>query len=506
MNHRPTLSVRPPAGRAGLIALVALTALAAGPASAPDDSPALVLQRLLADTTTADAALAALTATGDKELLPIFAAVAASSKSDPARRMLAVAAAAKLAGPDAADILLDRLRRDDATEVRTEALVQLIAAKAISPEQLTELLASPDTTLQCLAARALVRAGQPYSALTTLRNLTGATDPAAASLARITLLATGEADQLAPLTQAMSDRTVPPRLLAMVLAQIGEDKITSAVDLAKQIAASTDSLPMKVRAYRAAAAAAGANGPALLADAIAASPQTVLRVQLLHALADLPDSRILVEDLSHGDDAVAALARLEVARLAAAPGAVEQAACQAVALSHAVVIDYCLDRARQDIAARPEQANAYTPALIAILRSVSVDSSVMLEEHTQAAQAAELLGELGNDQAAQTLTAILSGDYNALTRAVAAGMLRCKNKAVCQWMAPLLASPYEELSTDAALTLAQHGAPQAAGALQTILRQSRHNPPELTALAAWYLAKLSGQAAPTVTTATEAAK
>ena len=80
-----------------MMALV-LGVLVGGPVAAGSDpsSPVEVLRGLLANPATTDAALAALAATGDKELLPVFAA--AAKNPDRARRVLAVSAAAKLAG------------------------------------------------------------------------------------------------------------------------------------------------------------------------------------------------------------------------------------------------------------------------------------------------------------------------------------------------------------------------------------------------------------------------
>lgn len=502
MNHLPITKAPHPVHRAAAVAALLCSALASGPArSASPDPPAPqeVLRGLLVDPATVDATLAALAATGDRELLPVFAAAARSP--DRARRALAVSAAAKLAGKGAADILQDRLRRDDAAEVRREALVQLIALEAVSNEQLTELLQADDPTLRCLAARALVRAGRAGPAIQTLRALAGSSDPTLASLARLTLLSTGEMEHFAPLAQVMRDPLSPAQLLSMLLGQIAEDRIAPAAQLARELAASTDAIPLKVRAYR--AAAAGPGGRALLAQTIADSTQTVLRVQLLHILADLPDPQEPLQSLARGDDAVGLLARLELTREAGGEPAA-QAAQAAVAMGHTVVIDYVLDRARRDLAERGKGADFYVPALVAIVQAAPADSPVMLDEHTQAAQAAELLGELATDQAARTVAAILSGPYNAQVRAVAAGILRCKNKAACEWMVGLLDSPYEELYTDAALALGQHADHRATAALRDILRQGGRHPPELTALAAWYLARITARTAPTVREAAEA--
>jgi hypothetical protein len=467
------------------------------PVTAPQD----VLRGLLADPATTDATLAALAATGDKELLPVFAA--AATTGDRARRVLALSAAAKLAGADAADILQDRLARDHDALVRSGALVELISLKAISDEQLAQLLEASDPMLRCLAARALVRRGQAApAAIKTLRSLAGSSDATIAALSRLTLLSTGELEQLAPLAAAMRDPAASDRLLSMLLGQIADDRIAPAAEVARELAIFTDAIPTKVRAYRA-AAVAGPNGPAMLAQTIADSSQTVLRVQLLHILADLPDARAQLETLARGEDAVALLARLELSRTAGGEPAA-QAASAAVAVGHAVVVDYCLDRARGDLTKHGAAAAFYVPALVAIIRAAPADSPYMLEEHTQAAQAAQLLAEFAGDQAGPTLTAILSGPYDGQVRAVAAGLLRCRNRAVCDWMAALLDSPYEELASDAALALGQHADPRAAKVLGDILRASHRHPPEMTALAAWYLARITARTPAAVSVAVEA--
>ncbi len=76
---------------------VALLLLATSPAVAQTTSSqtgADILRQLLTAPATTDAALAALAATGDKELWPLFAAVA--EKGNRSRRLFAVSAAAKL--------------------------------------------------------------------------------------------------------------------------------------------------------------------------------------------------------------------------------------------------------------------------------------------------------------------------------------------------------------------------------------------------------------------------
>ena len=105
-----------------------------------------------------------------------------------------------------------------------------------------------------------------------------------------------------------------------------------------------------------------------------------------------------------------------------------------------------------------------------------------------------LLGDLGTAEGLTALDQILRGPRNATCRAVAAGINKSKNPAVCGIMAPLLESPFGDLFVHAALTLGAHADPRANDALQKIVNSSDRYQPMTSALASWYLIRNAGQA------------
>jgi HEAT repeat protein len=92
---------------------------------------------------------------------------------------------------------------------------------------------------------------------------------------------------------------------------------------------------------------------------------------------------------------------------------------------------------------------------------------------------------------------MLDADYGAKLRAVAAGLLKTKNADAAGLLRPLLASPYEELRTDAMLALGRLGDPQALSALRKVVASPDRHRPALVALASWHVLKAAGTA-PTV--------
>jgi hypothetical protein len=76
---------------------------------------------------------------------------------------------------------------------------------------------------------------------------------------------------------------------------------------------------------------------------------------------------------------------------------------------------------------------------------------------------------------------------------VATGLLRSKNPAARDVMRPLLASPYEELATDAALLLGRFGDADAAGSLKAIAADRDKHSTLLLTMANWYLLKIDGR-------------
>lgn len=435
------------------------------------------------------ATLTALRATRDKDLLPLFVALSRSAEKD--LRLFAAASLSDVGGAAAAPALLERVRKDPVTLVRAEALVHLLGLDAISTDQLVETIGAPDESIRCLAARALVKQGRADLARSTLTALTRSRDLATASVARMCLLGAGEKKYLTALEETFGSPKTPPDVLTLLLGQIAEEKIVPAAGLAEKIAASSSSAFHRLLAYEAIVAVCPEPAEKLL-EAIGKSDNTVLRVRLLRILSGCPNAADGFEALGAGADSVAALARFELARGAGGRAAV-RAVREALKPPHPIVVEYILARGREDIAGAAGKADFYAPGLLEYVRSVDPEAHTMRGEHVLAARTATLLADIGTPEAMAGMKEILTGRYGALMRVAAAGLMRSRNKAVCELIRPLLDSPYPELVTDAALTLGGFGDPAVADALRRIVANPTRYPPPLAVLAAWRLLKIAGE-------------
>ncbi len=443
------------------------------------------LRGSLGDKRSINMVLTVLRATGDKHLLPLFTAV--SRSADKKRRLFAVSALPEIGDKASAPVLLERLRKDPLMAVRSEALIRLLDLKAISDEQLIEVLKTSDDGIQCIAARELVRRGRGMEAEKTLRTLTFVTDLSTACMARVSLLSLGYNEQLDELKKTFADPNTPQEVKALVLYQIAEDKVVLGMDLVRMMTRSKSSR-LRLAAYRA-IKEISPRASAELADAIGKSTRTGIRVRLLKLLADRSDSSLFLVQISKGKDVIADLARFELLRIKGGDRAAG-AVAQVVKSGHPIVIDYVLSRANEDIKKRPDKSAYYAISLAEYIRSVEPFPKAMGADHQRAAVAATLLGDLGTPEALGLLRKILSGRYNGVTRATAAGLLRSTNRAVCDIAAPLLRNPYREIAMDAAFTMGRFADRRAAPMLRTTLDHPQRYSSAVTALCAWYLLKI----------------
>ena len=474
------------------VPLLALLVHSQAPAApAPEAATPLGhLSGMLKDPETTNPTLAALRSTEDKDLAPLFEAMTRSG--DKKRRLFGVVALAELVGKGSAAALRERVGQDPAMAVRAESLGRLIEMEAVTAEQIADAMKIPDENVQCIAARALADRGQVALAQPRLEELARSSDQPTAALAQMCLLGMGQRQHEPGLGKVMQDPATPPLLLGALLRQVERQKVISALPLALNVAGQqAQPMTLRVQAYKVAAAISSL-GTATLQDAIAGSTQDALRVRLLKVLAARQDAGAYLAKLAAGHDAVAALARFELARKAGgAPAA--QTVSAAIALEHPVVVAYVLDCAGEDISQRREACDFYVPGLVTLIESVNPRPREMAKEHFLAAGAASRLVELGTPAALSALKELLAGKVTAVTRSVAAGLLRAKDPAACTLVAPLLSSPYDELSADAALVLGHFGNSTAKGRLTEILLNRRRHPPALAVLASWYLVKIDGQ-------------
>jgi len=472
----------------------------------------------LKDRRRAPPALAALRATGDRDLVPLF--VALTRRTGQPGQIMGIAGLAQLGGPQAIEALHNMARKDRSVRARTQALAELLAMGAANTKLLLELTGSPadDAILaaatrpmhkgvmpgaaadlegvRLVAARELVIRGRRREAAPSLEKLAASADPRNAAMARMSLLGLGRAEHHGPLAKILRDPATPARTVELLLGQIAEEKIAAAMDLAGEIAASRDRVDrFRLVAYR--AVAAGAGGTAKLLEAIAKSDRTVFRVYLFRILIKAEAKPDQWASLAKGAGAVAALARFELARPRGGKVAT-RAAAGAVAQGHPVVVVHVLNRAKEDVESAGPAADWYTPVLLDLIRDVPARRGPAQWEGKAAGRAATLLGDLGTPKALAGLKALLGGAKRERKLMVAGGLLTTDNRTAALLAKPLLDSPYTSLSTTASLVLGRFAEPAAAKRLAAVVRNPQRHRPQVVTMACWYLLKIHKHARPCV--------
>lgn len=445
------------------------------------------LEGMVKDPKTANGTVGTLQTTEDPALAPLLAAMTKSD--DKERRLFGVAALAQAQGKQAANTLIERVNYDQSMPIRAEALARLIALKVLTPEQLAGALKIPDDSVQSLACRALVEMGKADLALDVLTKLADSKEEVAAALCRACLVGLGKTQYLDGLRRIMRDPATQPRLLGALLGQIRRQKISAAASLAMEVANNeTAPLALRVLAHET-AAEVSSSGSASLNEALAKTNNLALRIRLLGALSSRDDGGAYLAKLAAGTDTIGVLAKFEMARKTGGATAGASVAA-AIALEHPIALAYVLDRAGQDANSLGAKADFYTPALLEFIRSVEPRPREMQKEHFLAAGATEQLVRIGTPASFAGLKAILAEKSSAITRSVAAGLLRARKPETAELMRPMLQSPYDELVVDAALMLGHIGDPAARPKLQAILSQADSHPPTLVILASWYILKI----------------
>ncbi|MHC4563402.1 MAG: HEAT repeat domain-containing protein [Planctomycetota bacterium] len=477
--------------RPSVIAAIALLALA-GPvgAQAVDPAPAAeYFQELLVDPASSALELETLARLGDEDMLPLF--VVMTRSKDKQIRLLGTALLGETGADKAAEPLQQRLESDPMMTIRHEALAQLIRLDTISVGQLLAATRVDDEAVRCLAARELARRKNGDIAAGVLKELTESSEMLTVCQARLGLLGLRDRKQLAPLAETIQDPDTNAALILPLLLQVKSEEITEALPLVRHVAGSDRPWSLRVLAYRVMSDLSPA-ATRELADSLEQVTAIVHRVQLLRLLAEQADAPPRLQKLASGDDPVAALARLELARLAGGPKAAK-AAIAAIDLGHPVVVDYVLDVIGQDIDKRGAKVDHYTAALAHCIEKVPADSQALSREHMPAIKAAALLGDLGTERSLALLKQLLTSRYSTTVRAVAAGVQRSANPAVVDSIRPLLDSAYAELAAAAAITLGAHGHEEANPGLLAMINRPVRHPPATVALASWYLLKNTGQ-------------
>ncbi|MBT3279603.1 MAG: hypothetical protein HN370_09565 [Phycisphaerales bacterium] len=469
--------------------LFALAVLGVSPLAA-QTSPAAIttaeqfFARALNDDLQLPIVLATLRSRGGAPLEPLLKAFVQSS--DKRVRLVAVDVTgeilpAKLAAP----ILRLRFQNDRVMTVRAKAFVELNLIEALMDEDIKLALATDDEELQLLAARALVRRKQVPAATKPLVALTRSRDLDTELFARMTLLATGDTTQFAPLQKAMNNPRCPRDTRQLLLAQIRQESVTGALKLLDRFTAVTWSLETRALAWMAIAKVDPA-ATTSLARGIAGCDNPVLQMNILRLLATRSDATKSLEVIAKRTDFLATVARYELAR----PSGKHVAALSADVLikqGHPVVLDYLFARIGEEVAASPKRGECYVPLLAKFIRATTIHPTRMTVEHVRAARAAELLGRVGTPAALSELETLLTKDTSIPRRSlVAAALYRCDNQAVAKLLGGCLQSGYPRVQTYAALSLAKAGDPRALKVL-TKLQSQVALKDDLRILVNWYL-------------------
>jgi len=475
-----------------MLATALFSLLVALPVMAPEDfpgDPLATLSRTLADPVDSQAALVALQATRDKGLAPLFVALCRSE--EPARRRFALDAVVQLLGGEAADTLRERLQKDKSKSIRIAAMTHLIELQAMDPQEIRLLLGSNDEEIQSLAAGALAALGQGQSVLGLLTSLARSDNLAISNAAKLALVRLGYHEHLRSLQRVISDEATIELVVLRLLEQIEDEGIAAASDLAKRATTAGRSVRVRMAAWRA-LCQADPSAATLLYDAISQTDHTVLSVRLLRLLSDCVGGKAKLGSLSRRQDSVGKLARFELARRQGG-GPASEAIAAALACPHPIVVEYVLARAAEDVESGPSSAEFYVPALLSFIKSYKLTSDQIRPEHYQLATASTILADLGTTEAMAGLKMLLAGRYSANVRAVAAGLLRSKNKGVCELASGILDSPYSELSSDAALVLCSFGDVAGVPKLRALAFQSDKQVTSVQTMACWYLLKTAGR-------------
>ncbi len=445
-------------------------------------------------------ALAGLRSTSDPALLPVFVELTRHEEKE--IRLMATAMIADIGQADAAEALRERLKNDPSMVIRGEALIHLAQLDAVETDDIIEASKLPDLGLQVIAARTLARQGQADRARDLLRKLAESRDLDTEVFARMTLLDLGETDQIPRLRDIVIDPDTSTDLLMRMLNQIRDEKITKALPVARYLAKPAHLLPVRISAYWA-IAELDENPTDELAAAIGREDNLLLQLNLLRMLAEQDNAQPHLDGLSMAEDTIGVVAAFEVARRSSKdklPAAIQAV----VAEGHPVVIDYVLNRFRQDSQAEEPAAEAYVQPLLAYLADLKLSRNRMTPNHDRGAAAVELLANHGSHAALAGLDKLLDGTGNTPRRQLVAGALyRSTNAGAVDLVRPLLDSAYSELYTYAALVVARHGVDAAIPVLLKIQDHKDITRPDVLVLANWYLIKLSGMTAPSVNSLVE---
>ena len=435
--------------------------------------------------------LAGLRSTKSPSLLPLYKIFITSD--DKALRMIATLQIAEIAGDKSVKMLRERLLKDPQMAIRVRALLELEKLKKLSEKDLDEAIKMNDQEIRLIAARALVRKRQFAKAKPVLRKLIKSKNQYTSVFARITLVRLGDRPQIAPLKKIALSNETDADLKLFMLTHIMEEKIEPLLPIVEELTEDTVSNKIRIRAFQA-LSVLSPQSLQKIARKITDSDSVYLQINLLRIIANSKNPDQIMRGLSKIKGVVGKVARFEYLR-SLADQTTSIAVQELLESQHPIVIEYVMNRMKDDIKKLGKKANFYTKPVLKYINSVKLTNKGMTRVHDQVAKAISLLGDLGSADALAGIKKILAReDKDTLVTLAVGALYRSTNKAVAPLVKPLLKNPLWNIKYYAALTLAKFGNKTAIPVLIEIQNSKNTQTVDLMTLANWYILELTGNA------------
>ena len=466
----------------------------AGPSAKDVAAAEAFLVQSLNDSDKLPLVLIGLRSTKDDSLAPLFSLL--MSHPDRNVRMLATASVTQAAGKLAIPALKERLAKDPSMVIRTRALLELDAMKAMTDAELAATLKLADQEVQLFAARALARRGADAQARPALKQLARSRNMDIAPLAWVTLLSLGDSDRLAQVRTHLLNKETDDAQRLLLLRQMADENITVALPLAEAMTDASRPRNVRVQAWTTRVALDKKATPTV-ALAVQAEQDPLAQVQLLRLLSEQADATPSLEAMAKKKSFLTEAVQFELARREGGDAA-QKATAALLKLGHPIMADHVLGSMRRDLIDHPKKAGFYAKPVGAYLATVELSRNNVGPNYTRAAAATEFLARLGTPKARQALQQVLASKETLRKEVVVAALFNADREGAADLVAPLLKSPYSKLRNYSALVRAKSGRADATKPLHDILQTANIQPDDVLILASWYTLKLAKQEHPAI--------
>ena len=435
--------------------------------------------------------LAGLRSTKSPSLLPLYKIFINSD--DKALRMIATLQIPEIAGDKSVELLRQRLLKDPQMAIRVRALLELEKLDKLTENDLNQVIKMNDQEIRLIAARALVRKRKFAQAKPVLRKLIKSKNKYTSAFARITLVNLGDRPQIAPLKRIALSNDTSAELKLFMLTHIIEEKIEALLPLVEELTEDSVSNKIRIRAFQA-LSVLSPQSLQKIARKITDSDSVYLQINLLRIVANSDNPDQILRGLSKIKGIVGKVARFEYLR-SLADQTTSVAVAELLESKHPIVIEYLMNRMKEDIKKLGKKANFYTKPILKYINSTKLSEKGMTRVHDRVAQAISLLGDLGTKDVKAGLKKILAReDKDTLVTLAVGALYRSTNKDVAPLVKPLLKNPLWNIKYYAALTLAKFGDKSSIPVLIEIQNSKNTETVDLMTLANWYILELTGNA------------